>query len=248
MHRTESSFALTKCSSASILLKSLAGRGRRGGLVGLRNGSVAARLRGLRSEGFGEVDRRRTRGTDRWRSVPRGAPWLLVGSIGAFLLTFFVPPMAAAAGLVLVTVALVRRRADAYGMFTVGFVIWCAAYAVLVVIALLAAGSSSGSSTAEDYGAVPSEVVVRELVRPGDVPEPPPIKVFGEGITMDLPIWTRCWLASIAFDGTREHYCPSPACQASRRSTRRVAPREPSPNVLHCGERLDPEPSASRLG
>ena len=48
---------------------------------------------------------------------------------------------------------------------------------------------------------------MRELVRPGEVPEPPTIKVFGEGFTMELPIWTTCWLAFIGSDGTDEIYC-----------------------------------------
>ena len=162
-------------------------------------------------------------------------PWLLVGAACAFVLTVFVPPLAVAIGLGLVGAALVRRRADGYGMFALGFAIWCAVYVALAIFFAFTAGDSSGSSTAsdpategepatetsaaayyetwpdgrtpEDYSAVPPEVVVRVLVRPGEVPEPPTIKVFGEGFTMELPIWTTCWLAFIGSDGTDELYC-----------------------------------------
>lgn len=61
--------------------------------------------------------------------------------------------------------------------------------------------------TPEDYRAVPPEVVVRELVRPGDEREPPPIRVTGDGTAMELPIWTTCWIAPIASDGTQESFC-----------------------------------------
>ena len=58
-----------------------------------------------------------------------------------------VPPLAVAIGLGLVGAALVRRRADAYGMFALGFAIWCAVFVALAIFAALTAGDSSGSST-----------------------------------------------------------------------------------------------------
>ena len=64
-----------------------------------------------------------------------------------------------------------------------------------------------GGPTPEDYSAVPPEVVVRELLRPGEVPEPPTISVFSEGSMIELQIWTTCWLAFIASDGAEERYC-----------------------------------------
>ena len=95
------------------------------------------------------VDRMAAAG-GRFRS---GMPWLLVGAACAFGLSIFVPPVAAAVGLGLVAVALVRRRADGYGMFTVGFVIWCAIYVALVIVSLLTEGPSSGSSSSYEPGA-----------------------------------------------------------------------------------------------
>lgn len=82
-------------------------------------------------------------------------PWLLVGAACAFVLTIFVPPGAAAVGLVLTAVALVRRRVDAYAMFTIGFIVWCAVYAALAVFAMLTEGSSSGNSGWPDRGLGP---------------------------------------------------------------------------------------------
>ena len=75
--------------------------------------------------------------------------WLLAGGVGAFIVTLVVPPVALAAGLALVVVALVRRRAGAYRMFTIGFAIWCAIYATLAVFAALGEDSSSGVATDE---------------------------------------------------------------------------------------------------
>ena len=89
-----------------------------------------------------------------------GMPWLLVGAACAFVLTVFVPPLAVAIGLGLVGAALVRRRADGYGMFALGFAIWCAVYVALAVFAALTAGDSSGSSTSHDPGAP----VARQIV------------------------------------------------------------------------------------
>ena len=73
--------------------------------------------------------------------------WLLAGGAGAFVLTLFVPPVALGAVLSLVAVALVRRRAGAYSMFTVGFAVWCAVYAALAVFGALTDDSSSGAAT-----------------------------------------------------------------------------------------------------
>ena len=73
--------------------------------------------------------------------------WLLAGGVGAFIVTLVVPPVALAAGLALVAVALVRRRAGAYRMFTIGFAIWCAIYATLAVFAALTDDVSSGVAT-----------------------------------------------------------------------------------------------------
>ena len=75
--------------------------------------------------------------------------WLLAGGVAAFIVTLVVPPVALAAGLALVVVALVRRRAGAYRMFTIGFAIWCAIYATLAVFAALGEDSSSGVATDE---------------------------------------------------------------------------------------------------
>ena len=76
-----------------------------------------------------------------------GLPWLLIGAICAFGLTVFVPVLAGAAGLGLVAVVLVRRRADAYGMFTIGFAVWIAIYIALAIFAALTAGDSSGTTS-----------------------------------------------------------------------------------------------------
>ena len=75
--------------------------------------------------------------------------WLLAGGAVAFVLTVLVPPVALTAGLALVVVALVRRRAGAYRVFTIGFAIWCAIYATLAVFAALGEDSSSGVATDE---------------------------------------------------------------------------------------------------
>ena len=55
---------------------------------------------------------------------------------GISALTHRVPPLAAAAGLGLVAVAWVRRRADAYAMFTIGFAVWLAVYIALAIFAV----------------------------------------------------------------------------------------------------------------
>ena len=79
-------------------------------------------------------------------------PWLLVGAACAFGLTVFVPPLAALIGLGLAAVAWVRRRADGYAMFTIGFAIWLTVYIALAVFFLLTGGDSSGSTTASSTG------------------------------------------------------------------------------------------------
>ena len=84
-----------------------------------------------------------------------GLPWLLVGAACAFVLTVFVPPLAVAIGLGLFGVALVRRRADGFGMFALGFAIWCAVYVVLAIVLALTAGDSSGSITSHEPGLRP---------------------------------------------------------------------------------------------
>ncbi len=58
-----------------------------------------------------------------------------------------------------------------------------------------------------DYSSVPPKVVVRELVRPGEAREPPTIRVTGDGATMELQIWTTCWIDFIGSDGTQSDYC-----------------------------------------
>ncbi|GEM_PF-342385 len=75
------------------------------------------------------------------------ALWVLAGGAGAFVLTLFVPPVALAAGLGLAAVALVRRRAGAFSMFTVGFAIWCAVYGGLAVFGALTDSAGSGVAT-----------------------------------------------------------------------------------------------------
>ena len=83
-------------------------------------------------------------------------PWLLVGAACAFGLTLFMPPLAAAAGLGLVAVAWVRRRADAYAVFAIGFSIWLAVYIALAVFAVLTPeGPGSDSFTSYEPGLRP---------------------------------------------------------------------------------------------
>ena len=84
-----------------------------------------------------------------------GLPWLLVGAACAFVLTVFIPPLAVAIGLGLVGAALVRRRADGFGMFALGFAIWCAAYVALAIFFAFTAGDSSGSITSYEPGLRP---------------------------------------------------------------------------------------------
>ena len=59
--------------------------------------------------------------------------WSFVGAALAFALSVFVPPVAFGAGVLLVAVAL-RRGLVGFGMFTVGFVVWCAVYTGLAVV------------------------------------------------------------------------------------------------------------------
>ena len=93
-------------------------------------------------------------GTERLLLALLRVLWLLAGGICAFVLTLLVPPVALAAVLALVAVALVRRRAGAYRVFTIGFAIWCAIYATLAVFAALDEDSSSGVSTDGGAGTV----------------------------------------------------------------------------------------------
>ena len=84
-----------------------------------------------------------------------GLPWLLGGAACAFGLTVFIPPLAALIGLGLAAVAWVRRRADAYAMFAIGFSIWLAVYIALAIFAVLTGGDSSGSITSYEPGLRP---------------------------------------------------------------------------------------------
>ena len=72
----------------------------------------------------------------------------------------------------------------------------------------------------EDYSAVPPEVVIRELVRPGETREPPTIRVTGHGTSFELTIWTTCWIDFIGSDGTQSDYCadgvPDPVDELER--------------------------------
>ena len=91
--------------------------------------------------------------TERLLSALLRVLWLLAGGVCGFVLTLFVPPVAAAVGLGLVAVALVRRRAGAYSVFTIGFAVWCAVYAALAVFGALTDGPSSGVATDADVSA-----------------------------------------------------------------------------------------------
>ena len=68
-------------------------------------------------------------------------------------------------------------------------------------------GRPPESPAPEDYSAVPPEVVIRELVRPGETREPPTIRVTGDGTTLELTITTTCWIDFIGSDGTYSDYC-----------------------------------------
>ncbi len=71
--------------------------------------------------------------------------WLLFGAACGFGLTVLSPGLAVATGFALFAVGMVRRRADAYGMFTIGFGVGFAAYmALAVLIFLLGDSPSSG--------------------------------------------------------------------------------------------------------
>ena len=74
-----------------------------------------------------------------------GMPWLLVGAACAFGLAVVSAPYAALIGLGLAAVALVRRRADAYAMFTIGFAVGIAILITLVIFKALTDSPSSGS-------------------------------------------------------------------------------------------------------
>ena len=83
--------------------------------------------------------------TEHQQTASSRVAWVLLGAACAFVLTAFVPPMAVAAGAGMGAVALVRRRADAYGLFTIAYTVWCAVYVALAVFAVLTEGNSSGS-------------------------------------------------------------------------------------------------------
>lgn len=68
-------------------------------------------------------------------------------------------------------------------------------------------GRPPESPDPEDYSAVPPDVLIRDLVRPGETREPPAIRVTGDGTTMELPITTTCWIDFIGSDGTYSDYC-----------------------------------------
>ena len=70
-------------------------------------------------------------------------PWLLCGAACGFGLTVLSPSLAVAVGFALFAVGMVRRRADAYGMFTIGFGFGFAAYMALAVSAFLLGDSPS---------------------------------------------------------------------------------------------------------
>ena len=95
----------------------------------------------LSGERYGEGVSRPTI-ADGFRS---GMPWLLGGAAFSFGLTIFSAPYAALIGLGLAAVALVRRRADAYAMFTIGFAIWIAVSIALVIFNALTEGPFPGS-------------------------------------------------------------------------------------------------------
>ncbi len=72
-------------------------------------------------------------------------PWLLCGAACGVGLTVLSIGLAVAAGFALFTVGMVRRRANAYGMFTIGFGLGFAAYMVLAIsISLLGDSPSFG--------------------------------------------------------------------------------------------------------
>lgn len=78
-------------------------------------------------------------------NVPRAVPWFLLGAACGFGLTTWFLSLAVAGGFVLFAVGLVRRRADSYGLFTIGFGLGFAAYMVLAaVVYLLGHGPAFG--------------------------------------------------------------------------------------------------------
>ena len=70
-------------------------------------------------------------------------PWLLCGAACGFGLTVLSLGLAVAAGFALFTVGIVRRRADAYGMFAIGFGLGLAAYMALAISIFLLGDSPS---------------------------------------------------------------------------------------------------------
>ncbi|MCY3634437.1 MAG: hypothetical protein OXH23_02385 [bacterium] len=67
---------------------------------------------------------------------------------------------------------------------------------------------------------MPPEVLIRELVRPGETREPPTIRVTGDGTSFELTIWTTCWIDFIGSDSTQSDYCadgvPDPVDELER--------------------------------
>ena len=43
--------------------------------------------------------------------------------------------------------------------------------------------------------------MTRKLVQPEVEPEPPTVNVFGDGVALELPVWTACWGRGYCFDG-----------------------------------------------
>ncbi len=70
-------------------------------------------------------------------------PWLLCGAACGFGLTVLSLGLAVAGGFALFAVGMVRRRADAYGMFTIGFGCGFAAYMALAISIFLLGDSPS---------------------------------------------------------------------------------------------------------
>ena len=73
-------------------------------------------------------------------------PWLLVGTAIGFFATNFFPGFAVLVGFVLVAAALVRRRADAYGWFAVGFALGLALLVAMAFARHLTSTTGVGDS------------------------------------------------------------------------------------------------------
>ena len=66
-------------------------------------------------------------------------PWLLFGAACGFGLTVFALSLTVFAGLALFTAGLIRRRADPFGLFTLGFGLGFAVYMALAISILVIA-------------------------------------------------------------------------------------------------------------